>query len=194
MSTNAWCTALGVLLTGLTFPLATAGQTALAPGDRVRFDQPDGGTVTGVVAAVSAREVTISGPAGEATYPVEGIAGLERSMGRHRSFGRTFGITLGVTSLVGGTASALTWTPCRETGFLACFLAPESRADAFAWGLAGGAIIGLPVGVILGLAVTTERWEPGSLPSIGPVAFSVRAAPGRGVGLVGALPLGSRRP
>ena len=41
---------------------------------------------------------------------------------------------------------ALTWSPCTETGWFACFAHPDSRGEAFGWGFAGGAIIGLPLG------------------------------------------------
>jgi len=192
MDGTTWPTALAVLLAGLMLPLTTAGQAPPGPGDRVRIHQADGRVATGVLAATSENEVTLSGSGGELTFPADRISGLERSLGRHRRFGRTFTVTLAVAALAGGTVSAIAWTPCRQTGFMACFLTPQSRADAFAWGLAGGAVIGVPVGLILGLAVTSEVWEPVSLPSVGGVALSVRAAPGEGVGLVAALPVGGR--
>jgi hypothetical protein len=122
--------------------------------------------------------------------PFDGIENIERSLGERRRFARNLAITTGVGAGAGGLISAISWSPCRETGFLACMLHPESRGDAFAWGFVGGAMLGLPVGIIIGLAEKSERWELVPRPSFGPVALGLVTGGGRGVGVLASIPFG----
>lgn len=170
----------------LTTPTLGNAQARPTVGDRVRVQQADGRMVVGTVERISPEEIVLGG----STLSLDGIESIERSLGERRRFGRNLAITMGVAAGAGGLISAISWSPCRETGFLACMLHPESRSDAFAWGFAGGGIVGLPLGIIIGLAEKSERWEPVTRPFFGPVALRLVTGGGRGVGVRASLPLG----
>ena len=105
----------------------------------------------------------LEGEAGELVVPVGNIRSLERSRGEGRSFAKNFFLTMGVTALGGGVIGGLAYEPCNETGFLACMFAPESRVDAVGMGVILGAVVGIPIGALVGLGEKGERWEPASL-------------------------------
>ena len=50
--------------------------------------------------------------------------------------------------------------------------------------------VGLPLGIIIGLGEKSERWEPVTRPSVGPVALRLVTSGGRGVGLNASIPVG----
>jgi hypothetical protein len=183
-------TALLLLTTAL--PAASAGQSSLDAGDRVRVRALDGTLRVGIVDSASANGFRLTTTSG-ATYAMaqSEVATLERSLGEHRRFARNLFLTVGIAGASGGLISAAAWQPCRETGFLACFMHPDSRTDAFGWGLAGGALLGIPIGVLVGLLERSERWEPLPVPAPANVAFTLRRS-SRGLELVGSLPLGGR--
>jgi hypothetical protein len=170
----------------LTTPTLGFTQARASVGDRVRVQQSDGRVVVGTAERISPDEIVLGG----STLSFDGIESIERSLGERRRFGRNLAITTGVAAGAGGLISAISWSPCRETGFLACMLHPESRSDAFAWGFVGGGILGLPLGIIIGLADKSERWEPVTRPSLGPVALRLVTGGGRGVGVRASIPLG----
>ncbi|MDH3204968.1 MAG: hypothetical protein OEO79_00065 [Gemmatimonadota bacterium] len=162
-------------LLGAVLPAASHAQTVLSPGDRIRFREAEGAVVIGVVSAISAEEVRL------ATQDRSGhvvsrdqIESLERSLGTERRFARNLFISVGAGAAIGGVMGAVTWKPCRETGFLACFLHPASRGEAAQWGTAAGALIGVPIGVIVGLATRHEVWEPLSVHGPGGSTVSIR--------------------
>lgn len=188
-------TGLVIFLATLAYGSPILGQVGLSEGDRVRFVETDGRPrVTGVVSTVSSDWIVISrdGAQDELLIQRADVARLERSVGRQRRFARNFGITLGVTAATAGIISALAWSPCRATGFLACFMAPDSRGDAFGLGFAGGAILGIPLGVIVGLAVGSEGWEPVTLPGTDGAKITVSPILGSGVGASASIALGGR--
>jgi len=155
-------TVTGVLVILATLlPASAQGQSWPSGGRRVRISKWDGTTVTGALARTSGDEVTVLAGVGgaEFTIPLSDIETMERSLGRKRQFGKNFVVALGVTSAAAGILSAAAWKPCTETGFLACMLHPASRGDALAWGLVGGAALGIPIGVIAGLTISKEVWE-----------------------------------
>jgi hypothetical protein len=156
-----------------------SAQSPQAPQLRVRITDVNGAVVTGR----DGREYII---------PLSGISGMEESLGRHRRFGRNFAIGLVSTAGVLGALAAATWSPCTQTGFMACLLHPGSRAEAFTWGLAGGGVVGLPVGVVAGLAIKEERWAPAVLPRAGEATLRVVPAPHNSVGLAAVIPVGDR--
>ncbi|MGE0159151.1 MAG: hypothetical protein AB7T31_07025 [Gemmatimonadales bacterium] len=153
-------------------------------GERVRVRHVDGRTFTGSVESASDDALRLAGPDGAYAIGRSDIAGLERSLGVHRRFGRGFAVTVGIAAGAGGIVSAATWSPCEGW----CIVHPETRTDAFAWGVVGGAVIGLPIGVLVGLASGSERWEP-ILP-LGRVALSPVVRAGGRVGVRAAIPLG----
>jgi hypothetical protein len=178
-------TALAMAI-GLSTPVSGVAQGGPAVGERVRVHRADGRVVIGTVERVSSEEVVV----GDSALSVDGIESIERSLGERRRFARNLAITTGVAAGAGGLISAISWSPCRETGFLACLLHPESRSDAFAWGFVGGGILGLPLGIIIGLAEKDERWEPIARPAVGRVSLGLVTGGGRGVGVRASIPFG----
>jgi len=165
-------------------PASGSAQDGPSIGDRVRVQQADGTVLVGTVEGISADEIVLgSSTADSQALSLEGIESIERSLGDQRRFGKNLAITMGIAAGAGGLLSAISWSPCRETGFLACLLHPESRGDAFAWGFVGGGILGLPLGIIIGLAEKDERWERIARPAFGPVVLSFAVHPERGAGL-----------
>jgi hypothetical protein len=62
--------------------------------------------------------------------------------------GAVLGIIIG--GAVGAAGLAATWSPCRSTGFMSCFMHPDSRSEAALLGALSGGILGLPIGTLLG--------------------------------------------
>ena len=152
--------------------LLLSGTTALAQqhaldGARVRVLQKQHVAVTGLLRSISADSISVVDSAGKEHVLPRQDAALERSLGKHTKFWKHMGLTMGIAAGVGGLISAASWSECNDTGFLACFLEPESRSEAFAWGVAAGAVVGVPVGALLGAVVKVERWE--RVPVAGPL-------------------------
>ena len=186
-------TAIGFLaIWAMVLPAHGWAQSLPTEGDWVRISQTNGTVVTGTVSYASAEEVRLqSGSAGQELLILRGEIGkMERSLGRHRSFGKNFAITLVSSSVGMGALLAIAWSPCTETGFLACYLHPTSRGEALTWGLAGGAILGVPAGLIVGLAVKREKWAPVSLSGPGDVTLSILPVLGTGIGVSGSISFG----
>ena len=182
--------ALAVFATLL--PIRGWAQLASDPGERVRIRHTDGTVFTGVLGSVSVENVHLrEGAAGrDLVIPRAEIRQIEESLGKHRSFWRNFGITLGASSVGIGVLSAITWTPCTETGFLACFMYPSDRGEALVWGLAGGAGIGVPVGVLVGLLRKNERWASISVPAANGATISLAPVVGTRFGVAGSITFG----
>ena len=183
-----------VFLMTLVVVLPSDGSSQAVPslGHRIRIKQVDGTVLTGRLALPLSPE-TIQlwiGSDDLAEIPLARIEVLETSLGRQRNFGKYFGLTVAVVSLVGGTIYALTWSPCTETGWFACFVKPDSRGEAFGWGLAGGAIIGVPLGLIIGSVVREERWNRGALPALTAPRLTIRPVIGSRVGFAGLVRVG----
>lgn len=174
-----------ILLLALTVPCELRAQVPLAAGDEVRIRDRRGLEHEGVIVTSTPDEIRMTTRAGDHVVPHEQIATLERSVGQQRRFGRNFLLTVGVMAGVGAVMSATTWEPC--TGF--CILHPESRTEAFTWGLAGGALLGAPIGLIVGLAVKSERWESIPMPASPGLALSLRRS-SRGLDFVASIPVG----
>lgn len=190
MTTRISC----IVILAMILPAHGSGQSVLSPGELVRIHPLNGPVVTGIVQVASPQAIRLLGKAGgtEFVIPQDEIGQIERSLGRHRKFGRNFAVTV-VASAVGiGAISAISWSPCTDTGLFGCIMDPNSRGDAFSLGLAGGAIIGLPIGIIVGLAVKHERWERLSLPRQGQAALSIQPILGRELGLSASFAFGGR--
>ena len=109
---------------------------------------------------------------------------------RHFSMGQTIGLSVLLTGVAGGTIYALTWSPCTETGWFTCWPHPDSRGEAFGWEFAGGAIIGLPLGLIIAFVVREERWNRGALPALTAPRLTIRPVIGSRVGFAGSVRVG----
>jgi hypothetical protein len=94
------------------------------------------------------------------------IAYLERSAEHYRQFGKNFLTTVVIGAGAAGAIWAIVWSPCEDVGFMACFLEPESRGEAFVMGSIIGGAVAVPVGLILGLTLQYDRWEPLSVPGL----------------------------
>lgn len=170
-----------------------AAQRAPSQGDRVRIVLASGERVTGTVEPSAPDTLSLAADYGASrVIAMSDVGALELSGGRHRRFARNLGFGVAGSAVVGGTLAAVTWSPCTDTGIFACLLHPESRSDALLMGLVGGAIIGLPVGLIAGLAITEERWEPVQLQASADGVLSIRPVigPGTGAGFAATLTLG----
>ena len=170
-------------------PAATVGQASPDAGARVRVHDSTGEIVTGVLEFVSPEELQLRSDRGPRyRIPRSEVERLETSLGDHRRFGRNFAIAVGISSFAVGTVSAVSWSPCTQTGFMACFLHPTSRGEALSMGLIGGALLGVPIGVIAGLAGKHERWEPLAFGGHGgSPAISLQPMVGSGVGLAASI-------
>jgi hypothetical protein len=158
-----------------TFPVPAFAQASPQPGEWVRILTVDGTSLTGTLAAASTEAVILSGAGAGKSVRMADIAYLERRVGRYRRFARNLGLTVGSASVAGGMLSAITWTKCVSNEFMGCFLAPESRTDAFAWGAVAAGVVGVPVGVVVGLARRYDRWE--ALPLAGSRAATLSIEP-----------------
>ena len=132
------------------------------PGTRVRALSEKRTLAIGTLQSVAADSITIVDAAGTERALSRADVRLERSLGKKGNFAKHFAITAGSIAVAGGLLSAMTWSECSD-----CFIAPDSRPEAFLWGLAAGGLIGVPLGVIAGLVIKVERWAPVALPGSG---------------------------
>ncbi len=117
------------------------------------------------------------------------IRTVERSLGSQGSFAKNFLGSIGVGALLVGTSAAATHEPsCSD-----CW-GPSDRKGAFAIGAIGGAILAIPVGVILGVASQSDRWETMILPPSADVALLLRSSADGRLGAGVRLAIARRRP
>ncbi len=170
------------LLAVVVLPTSGIAQGGPEIGERVRVRHVDGRLFTGSVESTSDAGLRLVAPGGPYIIGRAEIAGMERSRGEHGSFGRGFITTVGIAAGGVGLISAIAWSPCRD----GCIVHPNTRGDAFAWGAAGGALLGFPLGILVGIASKSERWEV--IPSYGPVVLSFVAGPD-GFALQASIPM-----
>ena len=205
-TTRTFLLGCSILLAGLVpEPGSSQDSLPILPGHRVRVTVSpgrtgvhsgtgmflgSGQTIVGKLASTSNGTISVSDPhrPGYWQIPAESVHRMEVSLGQERRMGKsvlqwTVGLAAGF-----GIIGALAWEPCDQTGFMACFMVPESRSEGFAWGAAGGFILGLPIGLIAGLK-KHEIWRDESVPGL---RASIQAAPGGRIGLGLNLPTGSR--
>lgn len=158
----------------LLVPLPAHTQEVPELGARVRALREKGTVAIGTLQSVTADSIRIVDAAGTEHALSRADLRLERSLGKQGNFGKHFAIATGGIAFAGALLSALTWNECPE-----CWVHPESRPEAFVWGLAAGGLIGLPIGVIAGLAIKIERWTPVVLPGSGSELNRVQPARNR---------------
>jgi len=175
---------IGFLVTlVLVVPFDGSAQASLSTGDRVRVRQVDGTTLVGTFTSVSPQAIHLLVGSDEsmAEVPLTQVESLEASLGR-RGNGL---VTLAVTAALGATIGGLAWEPC---SFL-CFspFSSENRSDAVLAGLGIGALVGLPIALLL----RSERWGPVAVPGSAESAVSILPALGSTVGFVGSIRVGA---
>jgi hypothetical protein len=187
---------LGALLVlGLVTPAAAQTPPDLEPGARIRVVDQRGHETVGTLLLATSDSLIVNTNQGaqRRAFDVSSVTGLQVSQGQYRRVAETTLITTGALALVGGLIGAASYQPCDAKGW-GCMLAPDSRGEAFGLGLAGGAVIGLPLGLIVGLAVKHDRWADVPLPGSRaqePVVQLTRR-PGGLVGVGLSIPLGGR--
>jgi hypothetical protein len=188
-------TLLGILLIVLAgLPIPGSAQSSPGPGARIRIAQTDGTVQTGTLEDATPRRISLlSDQEGqEYVIPMARVGKVEASMGLERRFGKYCAIGVASTSVLAGTISAAGWSPCTRTGPFACLLSPESRGEAFMWGLVAGALIGVPIGLVVGLSVQEERWERVTLPGSPGVTVSIRPVIAPRPGFSASMSIGGR--
>jgi hypothetical protein len=164
-----------------------AAQLTAVPGDRIRVTPESGKAQKGDLLQVDDRHLVVVGSDGaQRLIPVSEIRRVDVRTGRERRFLKTLGITVGISAAGLAAAEAIAWSPCDT-----CWYGPESRASAFVLGGVAGAVIGLPVGALLGLR-RYDRWEESLIPGTTSAATTIRIDPvgGGRVELYGSLRLG----
>ena len=188
---KAQAASLLVLLAAM-IPGYLSAQAAVSPGERVRVHTANGDEVSGILASRSSTEVRVVDRNNhESLVITQEITQIERSLGKHRKFGKTLMLSVPAAAIIGGVASALTWSRCTKTG-PACSLAEKSRGEALAVSLIVGAIGGLEVGVILGLVLKHERWEIISFSGSSLARIKVRPTFNDGFGFAASIPFSGR--
>ena len=156
--------ALALFTALIAMPTVAAAQTMSDSGQRVRVTHGAGKRFTGVLQLVSPQDLTVRDTARQRdrVIPRSDITLVERSLGQHRNFWGSFAVTFAVMTVGVSVISGLAWTPCESTDLFDfhCLFVPASREDAFAFGALGGAVIGVPLGAIIGAIRRTERWLP----------------------------------
>ncbi len=171
-------------------PFDGSAQAVPSPGDRIRIKQVDGTVLTGTLAALSPQTIQLLVGSDDrmAEIPVARIEALEISLGRQRRFLKYFGLTVAAGLVLGATSGGIFWEPC---SFL-CFtpFQTETRGTAIRNGFGIGALVGLPLGAIIGSNVREERWDPVSLPAPAESRLTIRPVMGSGVGFAGSVRVG----
>ncbi len=170
------------------FPSDGSAQAVPSPGDRIRIKQVDGTVLTGTLATWSEETIQLSVDSSRVEVPVARIEVLETSLGRQRRFLKYFGLTVAATSIAGAIIGAIYFEDTGPCSFLC--IGPQTRGESMAWGLGIGAIVGLPLGAIIGYDVREERWNPASLPAPAASRLTIRPVIGSGVGFAASIRVG----
>jgi hypothetical protein len=170
---------LAVATIAMACAVQLTAQVAITAGERLRIHQTDGEILVGTVTYLAPEALGLKTDRSRFSVPIpfDQVAQLEKSVGRYRRFVRNLLITVGVSSCTVGTLSALAWSPCTCTEFLCCMFTPNSRSEALLWGGIAGAVVGVPLGTLVGLR-KYDRWESLPLTAIGSTRFSIRPAGG----------------
>ena len=181
-----------VFLMTLMFVLPSDGsaQAVPSPGDRIRIKQVDGTVLTGTLATWSEESIQLSVGSDDrmvrmAEIPVARIEALEISLGQRSNNPKYIGITVATTSIVGATIGGIAWEPCTGSGI--CL---GTQGEWILMGFGIGALVGLPLGAIIGSMATEEQWNPVAIPAPAASRLSIRPVIGSGVGFAGSVRVG----
>lgn len=180
--------ALGTALLATLLVLSPAtAQSAddLRLGQRVRVTQGLRIRTTGVVQSYEAGTLALVDDEGMLRrFAMDEVSRIELHKGTGRRFGRNLLVTMAVSAGAFGILSAATYEPCQGW----C-IGPTGAGEAFMWGALGGGILGIPVGVVVGLVSSHDRWVRLERPGEGaPTLTVVPSGEGR-LGVVGSVPV-----
>jgi hypothetical protein len=143
-------------------PVPTEGPAAPAARSRVRVHTTSSGDlpIVGTLISNDAETVVVTDEARGATWriPAADIARIEKTSRTRFGVGRGAGYGLLIGAGLGAAMGAITYSPCRSTGFMSCFMTPASRAQNALWYGAGLGVVGVVVGSIAGLAGSRDTW------------------------------------
>lgn len=159
-------------------PVAQA-QTGPDPAPRVRVTLDDGTRVTGELVAVDSTslELVVESSGSRLRLARSGLAGVDRSLGVETSPTRYLGKTTLWMGLAGGA-----------------LLATDFGLYGAGVGFLSGATLGIPVGLVVGIAKRDEVWEPVDLRRSSPLRPEARgwgsgATPGLRMHVAVSIPL-----
>jgi hypothetical protein len=153
---------LAILAFALLFPaLAHTQAPEVLQGARVRVTAPSGLLDRHVTTVMDVRgdSIVLGVAGGSQTVGFADVTALDVSTGRRTRVLRDAGLGLGAGVIVGAIAGALTFEECVPDTFLGCLMAPESRADAAAFGGLVLGAAGLVAGAVVGIFDRADRWE-----------------------------------
>jgi hypothetical protein len=111
--------------------------------------------------------------------PVSAIGTLEISLGQERSFGKYYGIALGVSTVVGGIVG---FTKA-SSGVGSSRSSSYFRGRSTGGGLLVGYMVGVPLGVFMGSRMREETWNPVAIPGPAQSGPTIRPVIGSELGL-----------
>ena len=153
-------------------PVAAAAQSTEV-GERIRLRTIDGERVTATLVGITPSSIRIKDEEGERSVLRAHLTTVERSLGERRRFGRNLLITTAVGALAVGTMSLVMNDDTCNDQPLGCL----DAGGAFIVGALVGGAISAPIGVVVGLSVRGEQWEPVTWPPDAPPArYSMPAA------------------
>ena len=164
-------------------PSDGSAQAVPSSGDRIRIKQVDGTVLTGTLRTLSPETIQLWVGSDDVAVPVARIEVLETSLGRSSS-SKNVAITMVVGAVVGAALGAQAWEPC--TFLCISPFQSETRSSAVYAGLAIGALVGFPVGLL----IKSERWSPVALPAPTASGLTIRPVIGGQVGFAGSVRVG----
>ncbi|MEQ9569755.1 MAG: hypothetical protein RLN75_06155 [Longimicrobiales bacterium] len=165
----------------LPIPLSAQSFRALRlaePGDSVRVLGTDFVMRHGEFRRSHESVITLVVDGREMRFEPGSFHGMERFRKPNRFW--KFAVPTMIGAGVGAAIGALTWSPCTETGFLACLLHPRSRSDQ-------ALLVGSITGVVGGIAGAVRairakgEWEDVVVPHTAG-GFTIAPAPVGGMG------------
>ncbi|MEQ1858049.1 MAG: hypothetical protein ABL963_16460 [Longimicrobiales bacterium] len=156
-------------------PLGLDAQTA--PNGDLRVRQADGTVITGTLVEMAPGVLRLEDAGVIIDIERSRIRTVERRLGSHGSFAKSFFGSIGVGALLVGAASALSYDCTSDD----CWLGRDGHEGAFAIGAIVGGVVAIPVGVAVGIAAQSERWEEVTLPPTTDFALLLRSSPDGGV-------------
>ena len=154
---------------------ATAA-TSVSVGQRVRIlAGASGEPIIGTLIARRSDSLMIGRERDTIAVVRSNLRFVELSLGTHHEVKKAMGTGIVVGASLGAIAGALTYRRCEETFYGSCFLSPGNVSEAAVGGGIMGAVPGLLIGAIVGLARKAENWVPVSVASVSQFRLAPRA-------------------